>query len=72
MPRPKAPPRVTGPYAERDGTRFRIRILGEGSAKNLYFPTMDAALASKAQVEQQLKTPSHHRVGELIEEFFAE
>ena len=72
MPRPKAPPRVTGPYAERDGTRFRIRILGEGSAKNLYFPTMDAALSSKAEVEQQLKTPTHHRVGELIEEFFAE
>ena len=52
MPRPKAPPRVAGPYAERGGTRFRIRILGDGSAKNLYFPTMEEARARKAQAEQ--------------------
>ncbi|MBL8635780.1 MAG: hypothetical protein JNM40_21315 [Myxococcales bacterium] len=72
MPRPKAPPRVTGPYAEREGTRFRIRVLGQGSAKNLYFPTWDAALAGRAQAEQQLQHASHQQVGELIDAFFAE
>jgi len=63
---------VSGPYSERGGTRFRIRILGDGSAKNLYFPTLEAALASKAEAEQQLRFPSHQRVGELMEAFFAE
>lgn len=72
MPRPKAPPRVTGPYAEREGTRFRIRVLGQGSAKNLYYPTWDAALAGKAAAEQQLHNASHQQVGELIDAFFAE
>lgn len=71
MPRPKAPPRVAGPYAEREGTRFRIRVLGQGSAKNLYFPTWDAAIAGKAQAEQQLQHASHQQVGELIDAFFA-
>jgi len=27
MSRAKAPPRIKGPYSERGGTRFRIRIL---------------------------------------------
>ena len=72
MPRPKAPPRVAGPYAERGGTRFRIRILGDGSAKNLYFPTMEEARARKAEAEQQLVTPQRQQLGELIDAFFAE
>ena len=38
MPRPKAPPRVTGPYQERGGTRFRIRIIANGQEQNLYYP----------------------------------
>ena len=44
MARPKSPPRVCGPYEERGGTRFRIRVIGNGTEKNLYFPTRAEAL----------------------------
>ncbi len=72
MPRPKAPPRVTGPYSERGGTRFRLRILGNGSVRNLYFPTLDEALAQKTALGERVAHAREYSVGELIELFFAQ
>lgn len=39
MPRSKAPPRVKGPYCEREGSRFRIRICEATGHRDLYFST---------------------------------
>ena len=37
---PKAPPRVNGPYPDRDGTRFRVRIFHHDlQRQDLYFHT---------------------------------
>jgi len=39
MPRAKAPPRVKGPYCERGGSRFRIRVCDPTGYRDLYFAT---------------------------------
>ena len=58
MPRPKAPPRVNGPYPDRDGTRFRVRIFHHDlQRQDLYFHTEKEALAA---IAQQI---AHHSVG---------
>lgn len=72
MPRPKAPPRVTGPYSERDGTRFRLRILGHGTVRNLYFASQEEAIQQKAELQAHVATATEHTVSELIETFFAQ
>jgi integrase len=46
MARSKAPPRVKGPYSERGGTRFRIRICEATGQRDLYYPTKKEALTA--------------------------
>lgn len=67
MPRPKSPPRVIGPYAERGGTRFRIRVISDGQEQNLYFRTHAEALASRRDAEDQLRAPQRQNLGELVD-----
>jgi hypothetical protein len=51
---PKAPPRVKGPYAERGGTRFRVRICDAGGQRDLYFASRAEALDGMKQAERDL------------------
>jgi len=51
---PKAAPRVKGPYSERGGTRFRIRICDGKGQRDLYFPTLKEALDGMKQAEREL------------------
>lgn len=51
---PKSAPRVKGPYSERDGTRFRIRICDATGQRDLYFPTLEEARAGLKQAEREL------------------
>lgn len=69
MARPKSPPRVCGPYEERGGTRFRIRVIGNGTEKNLYFPRRADALAAKEDAERELLSPATYVISDLIVEF---
>lgn len=63
MPYPRGSPRVKGPYAERGGTRFRIRICGLTGHRDVYFSTMKEALAGMRQAEREL---SHGRAGRSL------
>jgi len=69
MARPKSPPRVCGPYEERGGTRFRIRVIGNGAEKNLYFSTRAEAVAAKDDAERELLSPATYVIRDLIVEF---
>lgn len=73
MPRPKAPPRVNGPYPDRDGTRFRVRIFDRDSRrKDLYFRSEKEALACIAQAKRELQATQNRTLGYVINEYFAE
>jgi len=54
MSRSKAPPRIKGPYSERGGTRFRIRICDADGRRDLYFPTRKEALAAVREAARAL------------------
>ena len=67
MSRTKAPPRIKGPYSERGGTRFRIRICDAGGRRDLYFPTRKEALSAIKEAARQLPPTSEGRsLGKLI------
>jgi integrase len=72
MSRPQAASRVNGPYSERGGTRFRLRIIDRGVKRDLYFPTERQAHAQLAILQQQLEQSAGRTVGWLIDEFCAE
>ncbi len=70
MPRSKAPPRVKGPYAERGGTRFRIRICEPTGQRDLYFPTMNDALAGmKGAAREMPKSTRCRTLGKILDEY---
>lgn len=67
MPRYKSPPRVKGPYSERDGTRFRIRICEQAEHRNLYFSTMKEALAAMKEAAAEFLQAGYARTpGRLL------
>ena len=73
MPRPKAPPRVNGPYPDRDGTRFRVRIFHHDlQRQDLYFHTEKEALAAIAQAKRELLAVQSRTLGDVIGEYFVE
>lgn len=73
MPRPKAPPRVNGPYPDRDGTRFRVRIFHHDLRRqDLYFHTEKEALAAIAQAKRELQAAQNRTLGDVMQEYFAE
>ncbi len=69
MPRPKSPPRVKGPYAERDGTRFRLRIVENDTKKDLYFASEEEACAIMADLQRELQSTSRRRLDDVIDEY---
>lgn len=76
MPRPKSPPRVNGPYPDRNGTRFRVRIFHlDLKRQDLYFHTEKEALAAIAQARRELQAAQavHGRtLGEVLHEYFTQ
>mgnify|MGYP003595593608 CR=1 FL=1 len=73
MARPKAPPRVNGPYPDRDGTRFRVRIFHHDLRRqDLYFHTEKEALAAIAQAKRELQAAQARSLGDVLDEYFAE
>jgi len=66
---PKAAPRVKGPYEERGGTRFRIRICEPQGHRDLYFPTPKEALEAMKRAERELpKVQASRTLREVLEE----
>ena len=61
MPRTKAPPRVKGPYSERGGTRFRIRVCDMSGHRDLYFPTRKDALSGMKEAAREFSQPFRGR-----------
>ena len=73
MPRAKAPPRVKGPYSERGGSRFRIRVCEMTGHRDLYFPTLQEAQAAIKQAARGLRQSSQSRqLGFVLEEYHHE
>jgi len=54
MARAKSAPRVKGPYSERGGTRFRIRVCNETGQNDMYFLSLKEAQEAKRQAEREL------------------
>ena len=70
MPRSKAPPRVKGPYSERDGTRFRIRVCDLAGHRDLYFSTLKEAMAAREEAGREfLQSVKGRSIGEVIDEY---
>ena len=70
MPRSKAPPRIKGPYSERGGTRFRIRICDATGHRDLYFSTRQEALAGIKQAFCELPSSAQGRsLAEIIDAY---
>ena len=73
MPRYKSPPRVKGPYSERDGTRFRIRICEQAGLRNLYFSTMKEAFAAMKEAAGEFLRAGHERtLGKVLDCYVAD
>lgn len=72
MPRAKSAPRVTGPYAERGGTRFRVRICDEAGRHDQYFSSLKEAQAAKRQAESELSKTSAHRISDAVAAYYRE
>ena len=73
MPRSKAPPRVKGPYCERGGSRFRIRICEATGHRDLYFSTLSEAHAGMKQAARELLQSGHGRqLGKVLDEHMAD
>lgn len=70
MARSKAPPRVKGPYSERGGARFRIRICDATGRHDLYFATRAEALAGMRQAARDLPAGSECRwLSAILDEY---
>ena len=70
MPRAKAPPRVKGPYAERGGSRFRIRVCDVSGHRDLYFAMLQEAQTAIKQAARGLRQSSHCRqLGMVLDEY---
>ena len=70
MSRAKAPPRIKGPYSERGGTRFRIRICDAAGRRDLYFPTRKEALNAIREASRQLpRTAEDRSLGKLLDAY---
>ena len=70
MPRTKAPPRVKGPYSERGGTRFRIRVCDMNGHRDLYFPARKEALSAMKDAASELsQTFKGCSLGAVLDEY---
>ncbi len=70
---PKAAPRVKGPYFERGGTRFRIRICAGTGHRDLYFASLEQAQSAKIEAERELpQNPQRRSLQMLLDEYSTE
>jgi integrase len=70
MSRSKAPPRIKGPYSERGGTRFRIRICDAAGRRDLYFPSRKEALRAIKEAARELPPSAKGRsLGKLLDAY---
>ena len=72
MARPKSPPRVNGPYPDRGGTRFRVRIFDRGKRKDLYFRTERDALDCIAEARRGLSSSRSRALADLIDDYISQ
>src|SRR5262245_50333177 len=73
MSRAKSAPRVRGPYTERGGTRFRIRICDETGRHDEYFASLQEAQDAKRQKERELPSQaSVRRVADALAAYYRE
>lgn len=68
--RRREPPRVVGPYGERD--KWRIVVIEHGTRKSVFAPTEAEALRLKSQFENEIAGSPLRTVGEVIEAFLAD
>ena len=70
MSRSKAPPRIKGPYSERGGTRFRIRICDAAGRRDLYFSTRKEALIAIKEAARALPASAKGRtLGKVLKAY---
>lgn len=65
--RKKGPPRVLGPYPERN--RYRLVVIEDGARKSLYVDSLEAATITKDELERQLERPPTRRLDEALDEY---
>ncbi len=73
MPFPKSAPRVKGPYSERGGSRFRIRICDGNGQRDVYFPYLQAARKGMKEAARELpRSQEYHSLRRVLHEFTQE
>lgn len=72
MPRPKAPPRVKGPYYEPRRGLYRVRIFEAGGQRDVAFPTEAEAVQAMAELGKLLAQPAERMLGARLDEYIAE
>ncbi len=70
---PKSTPRVKGPYFERGGSRFRIRICDGNGQRDLYFSSLQAARKGIKEAARELpRDQEHFALRRVLDEFTQE
>ena len=70
MPRAKSPPRIKGPYSERGGSRFRIRVCDMTGHRDLYFGTLLEAQTGIKQASRELGSHLSQKLGIVLDEYY--
>ena len=65
--RRKGPPRVLGPYPERN--RFRLVVIENGARKSLYVGSLEEARVTRDELEKQLMRPPTVRLDDALDEY---
>ena len=65
--RRKGPPRVLGPYPERN--RYRLVVIENGARKSLYVGSLDEARVTKDELEKHLMRPPTVRLDDALDEY---
>ena len=65
--RRKGPPRVLGPYPERN--RYRLVVIENGARKSLYVGSLEEARVTKDELEKHLLRPPTVRLDDALEEY---
>lgn len=62
--RPKEPPRVMGPYEERE--KWRIVVVENGKRKSVFLDTEAEALRAKSELERKVLRPVSKKLCDVI------
>ncbi len=70
---PKSAPRVKGPYSERGGSRFRVRICDGNGQRDIYFSSLQEARNGMKEAARELpQTQEYHSLRRVLDEFTQE